>query len=88
MSAAASSSDRFGASALLAVLVHGLLLLGITFVAPRPGALLPTLDVILVESSTPKPPEQPDYLAQANQTGGGDTPSACGQPKSSAAPSP
>ncbi|GIX33906.1 MAG: cell envelope biogenesis protein TonB [Lysobacterales bacterium] len=74
MSAAASSSDRFGASALLAVLVHGLLLLGITFVAPRPGALLPTLDVILVESSTPKPPEQPDYLAQANQTGGGDTP--------------
>jgi protein TonB len=73
MSAAVSSSDRIGASVLLAVLVHGLLILGITFVAPRPGALLPSLDVILIETSTPRPPEQPDYLAQASQIGGGDT---------------
>ncbi len=69
----ANTADRIGASVLLALLVHGLLILGITFVAPRPGTLLPTLDVILVETATSRPPERPDYLAQASQSGGGDT---------------
>ncbi|MDW8479354.1 MAG: hypothetical protein RML12_05310 [Xanthomonadales bacterium] len=70
MSAQAASGDRIGASLLFAVLVHALLILGITFVAPRPGTLLPTLDVILVERQLPKAPEQPDFLAQANQARG------------------
>lgn len=73
MNTAAESTDRIAASALLALLLHGLLILGITFVAPRPGTLLPTLDVILIETANQKAPERPDYLAQANQTGGGDT---------------
>lgn len=72
-SAAVSSGDRISTTLLFSVLVHAVVLLGITFVAPTPGLLMPTLEVILVESETTAKPEEADYLAQVSQLGGGDT---------------
>ncbi len=71
--ATVSSSDRISTTLLFSVLVHAVVVLGITFVAPTPGLLLPTLEVILVEAETTAKPEEADYLAQVSQLGGGDT---------------
>jgi periplasmic protein TonB len=73
MSSAVSSSDRISTTLLFSVLVHAVVVLGISFVAPMPGLLLPTLEVILVEAETTAKPDEPDYLAQVSQEGGGDT---------------
>jgi protein TonB len=56
---------------LFSLLLHGVLLLGITFhfVKPNPG--LPTLDVTLVNVANQQAPDKADFLAQANNTGGG-----------------
>lgn len=65
--------DRMAFSIFLAAAVHALVLFGIGFVAPE--LLNPkkpiTLDVILASSYNEKKPERPDFLAQANQEGGG-----------------
>jgi len=57
-----------------AIIVHALVVLGVTFSAPEPWtpdneAL--ALDVILVNKASPESPEEADFLAQANQQGGG-----------------
>lgn len=56
---------------LFSLLLHGVLLLGITFhfVLPKPS--LPTLDVTLVNVANQEAPDKADFLAQANNTGGG-----------------
>jgi protein TonB len=71
--AAVSSADRISTTLLFSVLVHAVVVLGVTFVAPRPGLLLPTLDVILVQAETTTKPAEADFLAQVSQEGGGDT---------------
>lgn len=67
-------ADRFGLALFFALALHALLILGITFdlvplkkSEPRPLSL----EVTLVHSRSEKPPEEADYLAQANQQGGG-----------------
>lgn len=68
------AGDRLGLTVAFAVLAHAVLALGITF---RSGLLdpkendLPTLDVILVQKKSPEAPEKADFLAQAQQQGGG-----------------
>ncbi|NQD35807.1 energy transducer TonB [Permianibacter sp. IMCC34836] len=68
-----SAGDRMAFSVFLAACLHALVLFGIGFVAPE--LLNPkrpiTLDVILASSYNEKKPERPDFLAQANQEGGG-----------------
>jgi len=59
----------------LAVALHALLFLSVSFgislkSVPR---LADTLDVVLVQWRSEKEPEKADYLAQATQTGGGET---------------
>ncbi len=63
--------DPIGATLLFSLLLHGVLLLGITFhfVKPEPG--LPTLDVTLVNVANRQAPDKADFLAQANNQGGG-----------------
>ncbi len=65
-------SQRLGATLALSALVHGLLILGVGFAVNDKAALVPTLDVIFSQTQTALTPEQADFLAQANQQGGGD----------------
>ncbi len=65
-------SQRLGATLALSALVHGLLILGVGFAVSDQAALVPTLDVIFSQTQTALTPKQADFLAQANQQGGGD----------------
>ncbi len=68
-----SASDRLGLTLFFAAALHAIIILGVGFDADR---LLPkerplTLEVTLVHSQSEKAPDKADYLAQANQRGGG-----------------
>ncbi|MEO5831159.1 MAG: energy transducer TonB [Rhodanobacter sp.] len=63
--------DPIGATFLFSLLLHGVLLLGITFHFVKPSPSLPTLDVTLVNVANRQAPDKADFLAQANNTGGG-----------------
>jgi len=70
-----SQNDRLGVSVFGSFLVHMVVILGVTFTVPRlrelPG--LPTLEITLVQTASDKRPKDPEFLAQANQDGGGDS---------------
>jgi len=70
-----TSSDRLGMTLFFALLLHAIVILGVTFViAPSSSQDLPlTLDVILVNTSNSETPEEADYLAQTTQDGGGNS---------------
>ena len=70
-----TSSDRLGMTIFFALLFHGIVILGITFVS-APSAkqkIPPSLDVILVNTSNSATPDKADYLAQTSQDGGGNS---------------
>ncbi len=67
-------ADRFGLTLFLALALHALLILGVTFdVIPLKKSDPPpiSLEITLVHSESEKPPEKADYLAQVDQQGGG-----------------
>jgi protein TonB len=70
-----SQNDRLGVSVFGSFLVHMVVILGVTFTLPLlrnlPG--LPTLEITLVQTSNDKRTLDPEFLAQANQDGGGDS---------------
>jgi len=70
-----TKTDRLGLTAFVSVLVHMTIILGVSFAVPdlRPNEPLPTLDITLVNTRSDSEPEDADFLAQANQEGGGDT---------------
>ncbi|HEY0231714.1 MAG TPA: energy transducer TonB [Dokdonella sp.] len=91
MSATGSgSADRLGVTLLFSVVAHAVLALGLTFEFEKPAPRLPTLDVILVQSANSEKPEKADFIAQANNSGGGDSDKAHrpAQPVSSPLPKP
>ena len=66
--------DRFGLMVIVALVVHAVLILGISFGgfdAPEENKVTPRMEVTLVKTQTEKAPDKVDYLAQANQEGGG-----------------
>ena len=67
--------DRFSVTLVFAVIMHAMLILGISFNQPEHTAEppLPELDVILVQRQTEDAPDKADFLAQANQVGGGNS---------------
>ena len=65
-------SERLGATMVLSVLLHAMVILGIGFAVEDAAPMLPTLDVILTRTQTPLTPAQADFLAQANNQGGGE----------------
>lgn len=71
---AASTSERLSSTLFLAVLFHGIVILGVTFtVSPLAESdLIPTLRVTLVQDAAPSKavPDEDVYLAQRSQTGG------------------
>ena len=65
--------DRLGATVVFAVLVHLIVLLGVTFAhEEHPRHRVTKLDVVLVPRSSETTPERAEFLARANQDGGGD----------------
>jgi protein TonB len=68
------SADRLGFTLFIAIAAHAIVVLGVTF-APHERAreLVSTLEIILVQHRSEAQPEDVDYLAQANQDGGGET---------------
>ena len=64
--------QRLNATAVLSLLVHGIVILGLGFAFKDEAPLVPTLDVIFSQTQTPLTPEQADFLAQANNRGGGE----------------
>lgn len=67
------SGDRLAATLALALIAHGIVILGVGFVVDPPAPVRPTLDVILTQPQDLTPPEQADFLAQTSQTGGGES---------------
>lgn len=66
-------NERFSATLALALVVFGVLILGVGFAREAPAPVVPTLDVILTQTTTTVPPEHADFIAQANNQGGGDS---------------
>ena len=74
MSRRISPNDRLGFTCLLAGIVNTIAVLGISFApSDRPPNLASSLDVILVQTTSQTRPKDADFLAQANQQGGGDS---------------
>lgn len=88
--AAPGSVDRLGVTLLFSVVAHAVLALGLTFEYEKPAPRLPALDVILVQSANSEKPQKADFIAQANNSGGGDADKAHrpSQPLSSPLPKP
>ena len=67
------ASDRLGLTLFLALTVHAIVVLGVGFTnykKPKSNAL-PSLEIILANSRSLEEVENPDYLAQVDQAGGG-----------------
>lgn len=69
-----SDHDRLGLTLFLAIMLHGIIILGITFSLSQNAESnsMPTLDVILVQSHNPSENDDAEFLAQVTQQGGGD----------------
>jgi len=66
-----SSNDRLMFALFLALMVHAMLVLGVSFQAEDAPAFSSTLDVTLAGYRSDKTPEKADFLAQENQEGSG-----------------
>ena len=71
------AQDRLASTLFLAVVFHGMVILGITFSAdlPEPQSNTTSLEVTIITDPQPNQaePQDPDYLAQNNQSGQGNT---------------
>lgn len=68
-----TATDRLALTLFFALVLHAMVILGITFGVyddPDPEKTLPTLDITIATRTTP-PPDEADYLAQTSQDGGG-----------------
>ncbi|MGH8106605.1 MAG: energy transducer TonB, partial [Arenimonas sp.] len=65
-------NERLTATLALAAIVHGIVILGVGFSLDDAAPVMPTLDVILTETQTTEAPKDADFIAQANNKGGGD----------------
>jgi protein TonB len=68
-----SNGDQLGLSFFVSVLVHLVIILGVSFTLPklRDMVRFPTLEITLVQAESEQAPEDAEFLAQANQAGGG-----------------
>jgi len=68
--------DRFGLMLIFAAAVHTVLILGISFGGfkiEQENKIIPSMEVTLVNTRSEHEPVNADFLAQANQEGGGNT---------------
>lgn len=73
MSPAIGADERLRVTMLFSAVVHAVLILGISFTYEDPADSMPSLDVILVQSSSTTTPKDADFLANASQLGGGES---------------
>ncbi len=73
-----TNNDRLGVSTFGSFLLHMVIILGVTFTASKLRELegLPTLEITLVQTQSANAPDNVEFLAQANQDGGGEGESA------------
>jgi protein TonB len=87
-----SASDRLSMTLFLAVVVHGILILGISFNQGflQSDSLQRTMDIILVQTKSDTTPEDAKRMAQHNQEASGsqDTPDTPSNPFTSPIPTP
>ena len=69
-----NDNDRLTFTIFFSVVIHTAILLGVAFgvSAPPPNKTLDNLEITLVKQQTNEAPEKADYLAQANNEGGGE----------------
>ncbi len=87
----AGPGDRLSLTLFFALMLHAIVILGVSFQASPPHERHESsLDVTLVHSRSAKAPKRPDFLAQANQIGGGtlDKPAKPSTPLASPLPAP
>ncbi len=65
------TGDRLSFTLFLAVALHALLILGISFSSSLNGNIAPTLQITLATHKAEKAPDKADYLAQFNQEASG-----------------
>lgn len=75
-STSSGAADRLGVTFLFSLIAHAVIALGITFSIEKSAPSLPALDVILVQSASGKAPDKADFLAQASNSGGGESETA------------
>jgi len=66
-------SERLSATLALSLVIFGVLILGVGFARDAAAPITPTLDVILTETRSDAAPDKADFIAQANNQGGGDS---------------
>ncbi len=64
--------ERLRVTLLFSLIVHAVVVLGITFEYEDPAGSMPSIDVILVQSAAQDAPKDADFLANASQRGGGE----------------
>ncbi|MGO4223517.1 TonB family protein [Lysobacter sp. TAF61] len=67
-----AENGRVSATFVLSLMVHGILLLGLGWTLEKAAPVMPTLDVILTQTTSALTPKQADFLAQASNQGGGE----------------
>ena len=67
------AGDRLGATLALSAIAFGVLILGVGFARDLAAPVTPTLDVILTQTRTDTPPDEADFIAQADNRGGGES---------------
>lgn len=87
---AAAESRRLTIALAASLALHVFVILAVGFAPEKAAPITPTLDVIFTETTSPLTPKQADFLAQANNQGGGehDKTSRPREPQSGAAPLP
>ena len=69
---AVTQSDRMSLTIFFALAIHAILILGISFdLMDSNNDVITTMEITLVHQRSNEEPEEADYLAQANQLGGG-----------------
>lgn len=69
----ASTGDRLGVTILFSVIAHAVIALGVSFDYEKMRPRLPSLEVILLQSASGENPDKADFLAQSNNSGGGES---------------
>ena len=80
--------ERLGATLALSLVAFGVLILGVGFARELAAPVTPTLDVILTETRSDTPPEDADFIAQADNQGGGESEQAQRPREEQLAPAP
>ncbi|MDP4547749.1 MAG: energy transducer TonB [Marinobacter sp.] len=71
MAVQVSDFDRLSFTLFMAVALHAIIVLGITFAPELPSSVAQTMEITLSQFDDEQAPEQADFLAQTNQQGSG-----------------